>query len=38
VKQELKDKTIKALKPASAAYELMDILPGFGVRVMPSGV
>ena len=38
MKKELKDTTIKALKAKAAPYEVMDRdVPGFGVRVMPSG-
>jgi integrase len=38
MKRELKDATVKGLKPKAQPYELMDLLvKGFGIRVMPGG-
>ncbi|WP_096362133.1 Arm DNA-binding domain-containing protein [Sphingobium cloacae] len=38
MRKALSDKTVSALKPAPKRYEVRDLhLPGFGVRVSPSG-
>jgi hypothetical protein len=36
-KIELTDRKLKSLKPKGERYELMDLTPGFGVRVSESG-
>src|SRR5258706_15273056 len=37
MKEELKDRKLKALKPRAKPYDVMDAQRGFGVRVHPSG-